>query len=66
MKVAIVFSLFCFVILTYAQETVDRRIVNGQEANVEDFPHVLSLLDLGRYICGASVIGKYFALSAGD
>lgn len=41
-------------------------IVNGQPANIADFPHMLALLDLSRggFICGASAIGSNWALSA--
>jgi trypsin len=41
-------------------------ITNGEPADIADFPHNLALLDLSRggFICGASVIGSNFALSA--
>jgi len=41
-------------------------IVNGEPADIQDFPHHLALLDLtwGGYICGASVLSVHYALSA--
>lgn len=41
-------------------------IVNGQPADISQFPHMLVLIDLrsGGFICGASAIGPRWALSA--
>lgn len=58
MKVfALIFVVF--ISLSKAQDN-ERRIVNGQDADVEDFPHVLALYDQGRYFCGASAIARYW------
>lgn len=64
MKASLIFvifiALFC---LSKAQEDDNvsgERIVNGQEADVADFPHVLALLDRGRYFCGASAISLFW------
>lgn len=45
---------------------IESLIVNGQPADIADFPHHLGLLDLqrGGYICGAVNIAPFFALSA--
>lgn len=45
---------------------VNPTIVNGQPAEIADFPHHLGLLDLtvGGYICGAANIAPLWALSA--
>lgn len=32
-----------------AARDINKRIVNGQDAEVRDFPHVLALYDQGRY-----------------
>jgi len=49
----------------------DPFVVGGSPASIADFPHSLALLDLQRgnpvnngFICGASVIGPLWALSA--
>ena len=60
-----VFVLLALATAAFGEVEVDRRIVNGQDANIEDFPHALALMDLGRYICGASVVSRNFAVSAG-
>jgi secreted trypsin-like serine protease len=65
MRVLILFAV-AIAAVCCAETDDERRIVNGQDADIADFPHALSLLDLGRYICGASVISRYFALSAGE
>lgn len=46
--------------------SVNPSIVNGQPAEIADFPHHLGLLDLtfGGYICGAANIAPLWALSA--
>lgn len=45
---------------------VNPSIVNGDPADIADFPHHLGLLDLtfGGYICGAANISPLWALSA--
>lgn len=43
---------------------VSSYIVNGRDAEIEDFPHMLALLDRGSFFCGAAVINRLFALSA--
>lgn len=45
---------------------IDSLIVNGEPADIADFPHHLGLLDLqrGGYICGAVNIAPLWALSA--
>lgn len=45
----------------------DGRIVGGEPAQIEQFPHMLALFDLrmGGFICGASVIHTQWSLSAG-
>lgn len=52
--------------LNLSQFDSSRRIVNGQPANIEDFPHHLGLFDLqhGGYQCGAVNIAPLWALSA--
>ncbi|XP_070508843.1 chymotrypsin-1-like [Chironomus tepperi] len=42
------------------------RILGGQPADIERFPHMLALLDLtmGGFICGASVIHAQWSLTA--
>ncbi|KAL7037922.1 hypothetical protein ACKWTF_009399 [Chironomus riparius] len=42
------------------------RIVNGEPADIAEFPHMLVLLDLtvGGFICGASIISRTWTLSA--
>lgn len=39
-------------------------IVNGEDADIADFPHHLGLFDQGRFFCGASVLSAQWALSA--
>lgn len=50
----------------FSQFDTNRRIVNGQPANIADFPHHLGLFDLqnGGYQCGAVNIAPLWALSA--
>ncbi|CRK99630.1 CLUMA_CG012941, isoform B [Clunio marinus] len=48
----------------FYQNPLDPMIVGGEPANIADFPHSLALLDRGRYICGASNIGRLWAMSA--
>lgn len=36
-------------------EDNDGRIVNGQDADVRDFPHVLALYDQGRLVCKVKI-----------
>ncbi|XP_055698814.1 trypsin beta-like [Phlebotomus papatasi] len=43
---------------------IDGFIVGGQEANIEDFPYMLSLRAYSQHICGASVIADRWALTA--
>lgn len=42
------------------------RIIGGKPADIENFPHMLVLLDLrmGGFICGASAIHRFWAISA--
>lgn len=61
MKVLLIFAVISA--LAVAQD-INERIVNGQDADVRDFPHVLALYDRGRYFCGASVISQMFAITA--
>lgn len=39
-------------------------ILNGNPADIRHYPFKLSLRMYGHFICGASVIGSHFALSA--
>lgn len=48
----------------FPSEDPSRRIVNGRDADIADFPHHLALIDQGRYFCGAAVISPRFALTA--
>ncbi|KAJ8942827.1 hypothetical protein NQ318_022842 [Aromia moschata] len=41
------------------------RIVGGHDADIKDYPYQLSLLFKGRHMCGASIIGEKWALTAG-
>lgn len=59
LAVSLILALVC---LSRAQEDNERRIVNGQDADVADFPHVLALLDRGRYFCGASAISSLWGI----
>lgn len=49
------------------ERTRSGRILGGEPAQIEQFPHMLALLDLsmGGFICGASVIHARWSLSAG-
>jgi len=58
--------IFCLAISATFARDISRRIVNGEEADIADFPHALALFDSGRFFCGASVISRYWALSAGE
>lgn len=42
------------------------RILGGEPADITDFPHMLVLIDLtlGGFICGASAIHEFWAVSA--
>lgn len=42
----------------------DHRIVGGQRVDIRSHPHQLSLQTL-RHICGASIIGENWAITAG-
>lgn len=52
--------------LSLAGKMTDPFIVGGERAFIEDHPHSLGLLDMtrGGYICGASIIGRLWAMSA--
>ncbi|XP_059614237.1 uncharacterized protein LOC132260252 [Phlebotomus argentipes] len=43
---------------------IDGFIVGGQNADIADFPYSLSLRRNGNHICGASIIGPNWALTA--
>ncbi|XP_017784502.1 PREDICTED: trypsin-1-like [Nicrophorus vespilloides] len=43
---------------------LDGRIVGGEAAEIEEYPYQLSLQYYGKHICGASIISKYFAVTA--
>ncbi|KAJ1522107.1 hypothetical protein ONE63_002418 [Megalurothrips usitatus] len=43
----------------------DGRIVGGEVADIHDFPYQLSFREYGSHFCGASIISKSFALTAG-
>ena len=64
MKLQIVL-IFCLAISATLARDISRRIVNGEEADIADFPHALALFDSGRFFCGASVISRHWALTAG-
>jgi secreted trypsin-like serine protease len=53
-NLVIIFGVFS---LSLAQDN-DGRIVNGQDADVRDFPHVLALYDQGRYKAFKSCINQ--------
>ncbi|XP_063238295.1 trypsin-1-like [Bacillus rossius redtenbacheri] len=44
--------------------SLDRRIIGGSVASITDFPYQLSFQDWGAHICGAAIIGSYWAVSA--
>lgn len=52
----------------YMRQRVNNRgrIVGGEPADIEDFPHQLVLLDLtlGGFICGASIIHEIWSATA--
>lgn len=60
MKAVRVGCLILFLVCLSRAQDNDRRIVNGQDADVADFPHVLALIDTGRYFCGASAISVFW------
>lgn len=47
-------------------DTRGGRILGGDPAEIENFPHMLSLLDLrfGGFICGASAVHEFWAVTA--
>lgn len=63
LKIVIVFCTFIFCI---TGQDINGRIVNGEDADIADFPHAMALLDRGRFFCGASAISRFWALSAGN
>lgn len=64
----IVFLLFAVFNLSLVEggKMTDPFIVGGERAEIADHPHSLAMLDMSRggYICGASIIGSLWALSA--
>ncbi|CAG9562854.1 unnamed protein product [Danaus chrysippus] len=46
----------------------DQRIVGGEEANIEDYPHQVGFLfqqNNNTYFCGGFIISEYYILTAG-
>ncbi|XP_061378894.1 transmembrane protease serine 11A-like [Danaus plexippus] len=46
----------------------DERIVGGEEANIEDYPHQIGFLfqqNNNTYFCGGFIISEYYILTAG-
>lgn len=43
---------------------LDGRIVGGEDADIEDFPHQILLEYLGSHRCGGSIISKNIVLTA--
>ncbi|KAG8240412.1 hypothetical protein J437_LFUL003126 [Ladona fulva] len=64
------FIFSCLVVCAFGGVTnlrrprFDGRIVGGEGARIEDYPHQLSLLHNGFHLCGASVISENFAMTA--
>lgn len=63
-------SLFKYnYLITFVDNTeqIELRIMGGQEVDIKEYPYMLSLevTDLGQF-CGASIISKYWALTAGQ
>lgn len=54
------------ILFKLSQFKTNQRIVNGQPADIADFPHHLGLFDLqrGGYQCGAVNIASLWAISA--
>ncbi|KAL5341051.1 trypsin-like cysteine/serine peptidase domain-containing protein [Aspergillus crustosus] len=40
------------------------QIVGGQEGRIEDFPYQIALIANGRFICGGSIIGEQYVVTA--
>ncbi|XP_037821007.1 trypsin beta-like [Lucilia sericata] len=62
-------SMYCtifFIFVTYFNciETAQYRIVNGKNANIEDFPYQLSLRRQTIHICGAAILNGQWAITA--
>ncbi|XP_045763684.1 transmembrane protease serine 9-like [Maniola jurtina] len=43
----------------------DDRIINGQEADIEDFPHQVSFVGKESFFCGGFIVSKNYILTAG-
>ncbi len=47
------------------EDSVETMIINGTEIEIEDAPYQVSLQVLGKHLCGGSIIGERFILTAG-
>ncbi|XP_023944622.1 trypsin-3 [Bicyclus anynana] len=43
---------------------VDERIVGGEEANIEDYPHQVSFIVNNSYFCGGFIVSERYILTA--
>lgn len=50
--------------LLSANELADGRIVGGERAKIEDFPYQVSLRSNGNHVCGGSIIGDRYIITA--
>ncbi|KAH8279228.1 hypothetical protein KR026_004322 [Drosophila bipectinata] len=58
-------SIFLFGSLVRATPTPDNgRIVGGEVTTIEEFPYQVSVQYKGQHICGGSIIGEHFLLTA--
>lgn len=54
-----------FLLVCCAAEAFRLSIINGRKALIRDFPYQLVFMSSGELVCGAVIISKKFALTAG-
>lgn len=58
------FALLFLIFLVSTDAKWTSRIVGGEYASVNQFPHQIALYKYGQFTCGGSIIGKKWVLTA--
>lgn len=60
----VLFAVALLFSIANGSPAIENRIYGGQEAELGQFPHMVSLRYLHKHLCGASILSNRFVLTA--